>query len=190
MSPTAMRALSRPALRRLPLIVLAVLCILAGGAVALSRPTAASAAPGTPYSGLVHQLLARLNATRATNGAPPVSLNTDLTGAAVSHSRLMAQNRRYAVRFASEPSLTPQVRSYGYFPRNVQQTLASAKTPHSLRKRPRQLATGSSTLLGTGFTDIGITATSDIADGMHSAIIRATKPTRHPRDERTVPLGA
>jgi arsenite methyltransferase len=37
-------------------------------------------------------------------------------------------------------------------------------------------------LAAAGFTDIDITPTHQVADGMHSAIIRATKPTTHAED--------
>jgi arsenite methyltransferase len=40
-------------------------------------------------------------------------------------------------------------------------------------------------LAEAGFTDIAITPTHQVADGMHSAIIRATKPTPHPSTATT-----
>lgn len=147
----------RSGLRRPLFIAVTVLGLAGAGAtVAVTYPAAASATAEPAYSVLTHQLLTRLNAVRAADGRPAVTLDVELTEAATSHSRLLARHGHYAIRFAGEATLVNRVRSYGYVPRVVRQTLASAKTPHSLRKRPAQLATGSSPLLAASVTDAGI----------------------------------
>jgi uncharacterized protein YkwD len=88
---------------------------------------------------------------------------------------LLARHGRYATRFAGEPTPAAAVRSYGYAPRAVRQALASAKTPHSLRKRPAQLATGSSPLLAAAYTDAGI-GISRAGDGRYWVTLLVARP--------------
>lgn len=170
----------RSVLRRPLLIALTVLGLAAAGAtVAVTYPAAASATAEPSYAALTHQLLARLNAARAADGRPAIKLDAELTEAANAHSRLLARHGRYATRFAGESTLAGSVRSYGYVPQAVRQTLASAKTPRSLRQRPAQLATGSSPLLAASFTDAGI-GISRAANGRYWVTLLVARPGRTP----------
>lgn len=139
------------------IVALAVLAVCVGGLAIVTGSSSPASAATTPYSKLVTRMARQINALRAAEHLPALTLDTRLSTVAASHSRLMAKHGKYRARFTGEARPAAQLVSRSYYPKVVRESLGSGRSGKSLLSRPAKLAkTTWSSLLSEPMTTVGV----------------------------------